>query len=203
MTTRRSLTVAALACLLAAPLARAETTAPETTSTGFAPTADAAGAFGVVGQLALSHGATSAEYLSYVKSGGGGWTLHLEPAADYFLFPHISLGGLVAYGHASGGGGTGTTGVSSDAFSIGARGGYALAITDRFGVWPLVGLRLDYLSAGHASQTDTFIPILVPFLFHPAQHFFLGAGPRFDVHLSGHENTVWGLNTVLGGWLPI
>jgi hypothetical protein len=199
MTTRLQI-AAALACLLAAPLARAEAPAAETASAGFAPTADAAGAFGTVGQLALSLGATSGEYLSYRKSGGG-WALQLAPAADYFLFPHISLGGLVAYGHQSGGGGTGTSGVSTDAFSIGARAGYALAINDRFGIWPLAGLRLDYVSAGHASQTDTFVPIYVPFLFHPAQHFFVGAGPRFDVHLSGHENTLWGLDTVLGGWL--
>jgi hypothetical protein len=201
MTTRLHIT-AALACLLAAPLARAESPTAETANSGFAPTADAAGAFGTVGQLALSLGATSGEYLSYNKSGGG-WTFRLAPAADYFLFPHISLGGLVAYGHGSGGGGTGTTGVSSDSFDIGARAGYALAINDRFGLWPLVGLRLDYISAGHASQTDTFLPIYVPFLFHPAEHFFVGAGPRFDVHLSGHDNTVWGLDTVLGGWLPL
>ena len=112
----------ALACLLAAPPARAESTAAETAGSGFAPSADAAGAYGTVGQLALSLGATSGEYLSYKKSGGG-WTFQLAPAADYFLFPHISLGGLVAYGHQSGGGGTGTSGISTDTFSIGAARG--------------------------------------------------------------------------------
>jgi hypothetical protein len=204
MTTRMHVAAATLALsvatLLAAPPARAESTEPaaETSRGGFAPAADAAGAYGDVGQFALSLGATGAEYLAFHKQGH--WTLELAPSADYFLFPHISVGGLVAFGHDSGAGGTGTSGLSSDTFSIGARAGYALALNDRFSVWPLVGLRLDYLSFNHSSQTDTFLPIYVPGLFHPAPHFFVGAGPKVDVHLSGHESTSWGIDTVLGGW---
>jgi hypothetical protein len=208
MTTRPSLTTAtaaafALAALLAGARARAETTEPaaETSNAGFAPAGDAsaAGAFGGPGQLALSLGATADQYLLFHKSGGA-WQLRIAPAADYFLFAHISVGALLAYGHGSGGAVPGTNGLGSDTFSIGARAGYALAFNDRFSVWPLVGLRLDYASANHTSQTNTFLPIYVPALFHPAQHFFVGLGPKVDAHISGQGNAAWGIETALGGW---
>jgi hypothetical protein len=206
MTTRPSLHTAAtiaLAALLAAPLARAESTEPaaETTSGGFAPAAtDAASSFGAVGQLALSIGATNGEHFFFHKSGGGGWQLEIAPAADYFFYPHVSVGGIFAYGHDSGGGGAGTSGLGSDSISIGARAGYALAFNDKFGVWPLAGIRLDYRSANHASSTDTFIPLYVPVLFHPAPHFFAGLGPNVQFHLSGQGNGAWGIDSMLGGW---
>jgi hypothetical protein len=189
--------------LLSAPFARpvsaADDAAPaETTSAGFAPAAGAA-AFGGAGQLALSLGATADEHFFFHKTSGA-WQLRIAPAADYFVLQSFSVGGVVAYEHDSGGGGTGTNGLGRDSFSIGARAGYAFAFNDRFGVWPLLGVRLDYTSANHASQTDTWLPIYLPFLFHPAPHFFAGVGPNFQVHLSGHETTVWGIDTVLGGW---
>jgi len=206
MTTRpgvHMLTAATLAlvALLAAPLARAESTEPaaETTTGGFAPAGDAAGAFGLTGQFALSLGATADEHFFFHKSAGE-WQLQIAPALDYFLIPHVSLGGLFAYGHDSGAGGAGTSGVSSDTIRIGARAGYALAINDKFGIWPLLGLRLDYLSANHSSSTNTFLPIYVPLLFHPAPHFFAGLGPKIDLHLSGTGHAEWGFDSMLGGW---
>jgi hypothetical protein len=203
MTTRPPLhlvVAATLAVALAAPLARAQSTPPaETASAGFAPTADAAGAFGVVGQLALSLGATNGPYLTFQKHGD--WTLEVAPAADYFLFPHISVGGVVDYRHDSNVGAPNTSGQAEDTFSIGARAGYALALNDRFSVWPLLGLRLDYRSQSHTSSTNTFLPIYVPALFHPAPHLFVGLGPNVDVHLSGNRNFGWGIGTILGGWL--
>jgi hypothetical protein len=203
MNTRPPLHAAAfvVATLLAAPLARAEGTEPaaETTNAGFAPAADAAGAFGATGQFALSLGATNGEHFLFHKQGAE-WTLQLAPSADYFLFPHISVGGVLAYGHDSGNGGMNTPGTSNDTFSIGARAGYALAFNDRFSVWPLVGLRLDYRAQNHGSNTNTFVPIYVPALFHPVQHFFVGLGPKVDAHLSGQANTGWGVESMLGGW---
>jgi hypothetical protein len=190
-----------LVSLLALPApARAATPEPagEASSGGFTPTAEAAG-FGAAGQLALSLGATADEHFFFHKNGGA-WQLQLAPAADYFLLAHISVGGVVAYEHDSGGGGTGTNGLGRDTFRIGARAGYSVALNDRFSVWPLVGLRLDYVSANHASQTDTYLPIYVAALFHPAAHFFAGVGPDVTVHLSGGLSGGWGIDSVLGGW---
>ncbi len=191
-------TTLALAALLASPLARAAADSAET-SGGFAPATEAAGGFGAADQLALSLGATADEYFLFHKSGGA-WQFQLAPAADYFVVPHVSVGGVVAYAHGSGGAGTGTNGLGSDKLRIAGRAGYALAINDHFGVWPLVGLALDYLSANHASQTDTWLTLYAPVLFHPAPHFFVGLGPNFQFHLTGHLATEYGVDSVLGGW---
>jgi hypothetical protein len=171
------------------------------TGGGFAPApasaTDAAGSFGAVGQLVLSLGATADEPFFFHKSGGA-WQLQLAPAADYFLAPRLSVGGVLTYGHASGGAGTNSLG--SDTFRLAARAGYVFAFNDRFGVWPLGGLAVGYASANHASDTNTWLTIYVPALFHPAPHFFVGLGPSAQVHLSGHAGTAWGIDSMLGGW---
>jgi hypothetical protein len=191
----------ALAALLAGTASAAEDSAgsspaAETSSGGFAPAADAGG-FGAAGQLALSLGPTADEHFFFHKNGGA-WQLQLAPAADYFIAPHISVGGVVTYAHASGG--PGTNGLGADTFGLAARAGYVLAINDKFGVWPLGGLALTYLSVNHMSQTDTWFTIFAPVLFHPAPHFFVGLGPNFRIHLSGHDSTEYGVDSMLGGW---
>jgi hypothetical protein len=195
--------LASALALLLAPLAgnaRAESTEPAgETSGGFAPVAAPGGGFGGVGQLALSLGATADEHFFFHKSGGA-WQLQIAPAADYFVIPNLSVGGVVAYQHASSGGGPGTSGLGSDTFELAARVGYAIAINDRFGFWPLGGFALTYVSADHASQTDTWFTIFAPVLFHPAPHFFVGLGPNVRVHLSGSDNTEYGIDSMLGGW---
>jgi hypothetical protein len=193
---RQRPTSALPALFLAAALASATTARAEGETPGFAPVADAAGGFGAVGQIVLSLGATADEHFFFHKSGGA-WELQLAPAADYFIAPHISVGGVVAYDHASGGG---ANGAGLDTVRIGARAGYAYAFNDRFGVWPMAGLRFDYAHADHGSNTSTWLPIYVPFMFHPAPHFFVGAGPSVQVHLTGDVSTVWGIDSMLGGW---
>jgi hypothetical protein len=171
--------------------------APAEGEAGFAPTAEAGGGFGAVGELALSLGATADEHLFFHKSGGA-WQLQLAPAADYFLAPRVSVGGGVAYGHTSGG--TGTNGAGVDTFRLAARAGYAFTINDRFGIWPLGGLSLDYGSANHASTTNTWLTVYAPVLFHAAPHFFLGLGPSAQFNLSGPAGNEYGIDSMLGGW---
>jgi hypothetical protein len=185
----------ALALLLAPPLARAaEPTAPaaEASSGGFAPAPAAAGGFGAEGQLALSMGATADQPFFFHKTSGGGWQLHVEPAADYFIVPHVSVGGRVVYDHDSGGG--------SNAVGLAARAGYDLAIDDRFSFWPLGGLAVTYASGNHTSHTDTWVTAFAPVLFHPAPHFFVGLGPSVNIHLSGPGGTEYGVDSIIGGW---
>ncbi len=158
---------------------------------GFAPTTEAAAGFGGLGQLVLSMGPTADEHLFFHK-GGGSWQLQLAPAADYFIAPHVSVGGIVRYGHASGGTG-------SDTFGLTARAGYAVGINDRFGVWPLVGLAFGHTSVNHSSSSNTSVVLYAPFMFHPAAHFFVGLGPSFRINLSGDSNQ-FGIDSMLGGW---
>jgi hypothetical protein len=163
---------------------------------GFAPAAETAAAFGAVGQIALSLGATADEHFFFHKSGGN-WQLQLAPAADTFIAPHLSVGGAVSYRHDSGGGMNAT---GTDAFGLAARVGYAFAINERFSVWPLGGLAVDHTSVNHGSSTNTWLTVYAPLLFHPAPHFFAGVGPSFRVNLSGPGGNEFGLDSLLGGW---
>jgi hypothetical protein len=193
--TSRPLTLACLTLALAAvPLHRAHA---EGEGGGFSPTAEAGSGFGAQGQLALSLGGTAGEYLFFHKNGGA-WQLGVAPAADYFLAPRLSVGGVVAYTHASGGGGTNGDGTTT--FRIAARAGYVFDFTDRLGVWPLGGVAVDVLSANHDTSTNTFVVLYVPFIYHLAPHFFVGLGPSADIRLTGNDDSAWGLNTLLGGW---
>jgi hypothetical protein len=193
--TASPLQVLVAALFLSAPApARAEGDAA-----GFAPAAEGAHGFGAVGQLALSLGATADEPF-FLHRSGGNWQLQLAPAADYFLWPHVSVGGLVSLDYASGGVGTGTNASGATTFKIAARAGYSLALDERFSVWPLAGLALGYHSENHSSDTNTWLTIYAPVLFHPAAHVFVGVGPSFNVNLSGPAGSGWGVDSMLGGW---
>jgi hypothetical protein len=201
MTIRAPLPLAAFAfaATLALPTlagnARAE---PE--AAGFAPAAPTGSGFGAPGQIVLSMGATTDEHFFFHKQSGGGWQLQLSPALDYFLTARVAVGGVVGFRHTSGGAGTGANANGTDRILLGARGSTNLEINDRFGFWPLVGLYFDRTSADHVSTTNTWLGFYAPFLFHVAPHFFVGAGPSFQLNLSGPDGNQYGLDSVLGGW---
>src|SRR6185503_6103577 len=103
----------------------------------------------------------------------------IAPSADYFVAPNISVGALIGYASGS----SSFMGVSGDAtaFAIFARGGYSMMLTDVISFWARLGIGYVYnsQSAGGMSQSGYTIPLIVevPILWHPAPHFFLGAGP--------------------------
>jgi len=189
MRTRTSALVVALALtsLVAARPARAQNEA------GFAPAATSGSGFGAPGQIVLSMGPTTDEHLFFHKSTGGGWTLQLSPALDYFLTSRVAVGGVLGYRHASGGAG-------SDSVTLGARASTNFDFNDKFGVWPLGGLFFNHTSADHTSSSNTWLGFYVPVLFHVAPHFFVGLGPSLEWNLQGKNDSVWGLDSVLGGW---
>jgi hypothetical protein len=193
----RSVSAALALALGSSMLAGAARAESEPASSGFAPAPDAVAGFGAAGQLALSMGSTAGEYFAFHK-GGGAWQLALAPAADYFIAPHVSVGGVLAYGHSSGGSGTNSQG--TDTFRIEARAGYVFALNERLGLWPLGGLALDHVSANHASTSSTFVTVNVPLLYHLAPHLFVGGGPTADFNLTGPAGNEYGLEALLGGW---
>lgn len=193
---RRILSLAALFLFSAVPAASAQETSPPAEGGGFATAAGGPG-FGTTGQFVISMGATADEHLFFHKASGGGWTLHLAPALDYFIVPRVSVGGVLAYTHGSGGG---TNASGSNAITFGARAGYNFDINDRFGVWPMGGIIVDWFSANHVSTTNTFFSVFAPFLFHIAPHFFVGAGPSFLANLSGPDANQYGIDSIIGGW---
>jgi hypothetical protein len=153
---------------------------------------DAAGAlgqgFGAQGQLALSSEAN----LSFDRVNHGPWILILRPSADYFLAPSISGGLVLSYVQRSG---------DIKAYGAGARVGYSLNVTPNVGIWPKVGILYEHDTFGTATGSTTWISTLLPFLFLPAQHFFVGAAPYYNLKIAGDGEHDFGFTTLFGGWL--
>lgn len=169
-----------------------------------------AGRFGDKGQLTVSSDAgLSIETKSVSGVDGSTTTITLRPAIDYFLANNLSLGGFIGVDYIRAGGSHATT------FAIGPRVGYNLAFSDRFTLWPKLGLSYSStdvstdvaagpnttISTG-ASGSHIALNLFVPVMFHPVPHFFLGFGPALDTDLSGdaRTTTIAGRLTI-GGWL--
>lgn len=196
MTVRHPLPIVLAAVLLTLAAARAARAQGEA---GFAPAPAAGGTgFGAPGQFVISMGPTTDQHLFFHKQSGGGWQLQLSPSLDYFVTPRLAVGGVLGYHHESGGAGTNANG--TDIITFGVRASTNFDFNDRFGVWPLVGLFYDHTSQNHGSTTNTWLELYVPFLFHLAPHFFVGAGPSFQLDLSGPDANQFGIDSVLGGW---
>lgn len=196
---KRRLT-ATLVVTFAVSLGAAAHAATDTTGVGFAspePTTTAAPGLGATGQWVLTMGSGTDEHFFFHKQGSA-WQLQLQPALDYFLTPIVSVGGIIRYGHSSGGGGTNASGTNS--FGVGARAGAHFMLNGQFSVWPMAGLLLDWVSANHSSSTNTWLALWAPVLFHPAPHFFAGLGPTFRLGLTGDGANQFGIDTMLGGW---
>ena len=197
---------------------------------GYAPPAPApryVEHFGGPGTFAVSNDANvSIIGQSVSNNGGSSWTLSLAPAADYFVMQGLSLGGQISYTHSSETSGSGTmngaavpsTTISTNTFGIGPRVGYNIPFNDVVSFWPKLGLVFSDTSVGGqggapGSSGNTFdLVIFAPFLFHPAQHFFVGIGPYFQTDLTSSasaagvsqtnvpKTTSYGLQFTVGGW---
>ncbi|HLK92988.1 MAG TPA: hypothetical protein VKZ18_24050 [Polyangia bacterium] len=195
----RALVASALACALAAlpRAARAEDLAPPSASAssgggGSAPSAVPGAAFGASGQWAVSVASyNSGTSLFFAKQASGGSTLFLQPALDYFITNGLSIGGLVGFVY---GGGTTTV-------NVGARAGFNQALVDKVSFWPTAGIVGSFQSGNGTSSSSAKLVVLAPFLYHPAPHFFLGAGPFLSYLVKGGPDTQYGLDFVIGGWL--
>jgi hypothetical protein len=171
-----------------------------------------AGVFGDRGELAISSDAGfSLTNTNVSGQSGSTTTLVLRPAVDYFVIDSLSLGGFLGLEY------TAPPGGSSTAMSIGPRIGYNLRFSERFSVWPKVGFsfasttqKRDAVTLPDGTRvdpTDTTntslqLNLFVPVMFHPAQHFFIGIGPAFDLDLTGsNKATTLALRLTLGGWV--
>jgi hypothetical protein len=122
----------------------------------------------------------------------------LAPALDYFVIPHLSVGGQVLFSYASGGGTRATT------FGIAPQVGYDFALSDTWSWWPHVSTSFTSTSFSingrPSSQNDLAFGVFMPFLIHPAEHFFFGLGPGFTVVLAGNPFTAITVGFVVGGY---
>jgi hypothetical protein len=201
LTRARALSAALVAfALMSAPrAARAQEEAPPApvastsgSGAGFAPAAAAGGGFGMAGQWVLSMQSYNVGDgpSFFIAKSGGATSFFIQPALDYFLINGVSVGGAVGVGY---GGGTTTV-------DIGARVGLNLNIVEHIGFWPTAGVDAAYSSGNHTSSSEGNLVISAPFLYHPVPHLFLGIGPFFGYQFDGN-NTQYGLDFVIGGWL--
>jgi hypothetical protein len=148
--------------------------------------------FGEQGQIAIS-GEMNA---GFDKVNHAGWTLHIQPAGDYFIMPMISVGVTAAL----------ILGDQSYVEElIGGRGGFNLNVTENLGIWGKVGFALDHSSAKNTlnqavSNTVTFLTLDVPITYHIIPHVFVGLGPYYYLKVSGTGNTGYGVHSFVGGW---
>ena len=151
------------------------------------PTARAqGGAFGAPGEFVIT-----GDFEGHLVKG---YELRLHPSLDYFIAPNVSVGGVVGLTYHSGDPSTTTV-------DLGARAGYNLGITPQVSFWPMVGIFYSHTSVSNnmGGGSSTVLAINAPFLFHIVPHFFVGAGPFFDLPLDSGGNN-YGLQTVVGGW---
>lgn len=175
-----------------------------------------AGQWVLDGELAASGGWTT--YAGADASSGG---VYVAPGCDYFVLPHVSLGGgvYVSYSYASGLQPTGprVVGQRNDVGILG-RVGAELPLGRTFSLYPR--LTLGFGSESFSQQSGTItretayssvsMSAYVPLLVHVATHFFIGFGPFFgqDISQKADEGSSFdnlgtrvGAGLIVGGWL--
>jgi hypothetical protein len=137
----------------------------------------------------------------------------IAPSLDYFVIPNLTIGAMLGVSRASESlSGSDTT---STTVTIMPRVGYNAPISDLISIWLRAGFAYLHSSAdsGGTSLTlsQTAVVLEAPLLFHPAPHFFLGAGPIFQTQLSNSESggglsmdqpkrTDFGIEAMIGGY---
>ena len=131
-------------------------------------------------------------------------TFWFAPSADIFVIDHLSVGGLIEFS---------TTSSSQDitvnsetqsfarpsttSFTFVPRVGWMFALSDRFGIWPRLGLgfasRQTVVAAGNNDITDTLSGVVVDldvgFIFRMTDTFFLRAAPDLSFLPGGSYST--------------
>lgn len=123
--------------------------------------------------------------------------IELAPSGDYFIQDNISIGAGLVLGT--------TVGDGPDSTSLGANVslGYNMPVAETLSFWPKVRtgiIHQDTSSIEGADTTAFQIGLFAPVMFHPANHFFVGAGPNIDFFLGDGSGVDLGLSTVIGGY---
>jgi hypothetical protein len=169
---------------------------PASSNTGFAPVAQAGGGFGGTGQwvFSMETAPDNGSGSFFIHGSNGNAIISLNPGVDTFIASNVSVGGSVTFTQDSNGAGSTTIG-------IGARAGYNLNITGQVGFWPSLRLFAEHVNANHNGSSDSSFGVFAPFLYHLTPHFFLGAGPDFNLGLSGGNYKEYGIDYIIGGWI--
>lgn len=123
--------------------------------------------------------------------------IQLAPSGDYFIQDNISIGAGLTLGT--------TIGDGPDDTELGANVslGYNMPVAETLSFWPKARsgiIHQDTSSIEGADTTAFQIGIYAPVLFHPTNHFFVGAGPNVDFFIGDNSGVDLGLSTVIGGY---
>jgi hypothetical protein len=185
-----------------------------------APAAAGPTAFGALGQLVLSADLPilqSSPQFAIVREtqsmGGQSATLvDIAPSVDYFVMPNLSIGALlgIEYGSLDASGTAFPAGATVTQISVEGRVGYNIPLGEGVSIWPrlAIGYQHTSVSDNGMDATGYVIPlsVTVPVLWHPGDHFFIGAGPAFLTQLvsktEGNDQpktTDYGITALIGG----
>jgi hypothetical protein len=162
--------------------------------------AQAAEPFGQAHQLAISADFDLSMQGYSQSKGGSSSSLLLAPAVDYFVIDHLSVGGQVIFAIDQG---------SHTTFGVKPRVGYNIPIIPALSFWPDAFVAFTTTSGDrNQPSTNVFsIGVYAPLLWHPTSHFFLGLGPDLSTELThdpdGNRLTQYGIQSTVGGWLPL
>ena len=144
--------------------------------------------FGQAGQLVIS-GET---FTGFTKVSNAGWGFNLQPAADYFIIPNVTIGGAVGFG------------VGSDearAFRLAARAGFNFNFSEHLSIWGKAGITYGWASLAGNSSSESYANLFVPINYHIVPHVFIGVGPFYNLKLSGDfAANNYGFASVVGAW---
>ena len=163
--------------------------------------------FGDRGQVALD-GALSVNlgHLGYSASSTSTTMFSVAPAFDYFTTPNVSVGVTAAFRYFDNTFGPGSESKTSN-YAVGGQVGINQWLGERVSLWPKLGVggllattTTPVVVAPGFPGTNTtttkfvFVQLDIPFLFHVAEHFFVGFGPTgyADVYSSGGERRTGG-----------
>ncbi len=185
--------------------------------------------FGDPGQFVLS-GALSASFghLGYSTGDNTTTSFGIEPAFDYFSTQNFFEGASAFIRYSDG---TSGIGIESKSLSLGVTGqiGFNFWLGDRvsfcpklsLGVWQtrttyeapsfnftvsIDGLAVPLGPSTEVTENAVFVQLYAPFLFHLAQHFFIGFGPDVytdllhSVESASNRRIFLGASSTVGGW---
>jgi hypothetical protein len=177
------------------------------------PVGGSLGVFGERGQFVVRSDLDfTLQRTSYSMGGGSSVLFGITPSLDYFVSSNFSVGGFVTFSHQTNVPDLVIASSDKTVFGIGARVGYHIVLTNVVSLWPQGGLVYlhDGYDAGMAGDFSGYLvqfQVFAPVLWHPAPHFFIGAGPAIatDLVSSFEDNdrakaTSFGILSTIGGY---
>jgi hypothetical protein len=144
--------------------------------------------FGEVGQVVIS-GET---FTGFTKVSGAGYAFNIQPAADYFIAPSVTIGGAVGFGLGSN---------EERAFRVAARAGFNFNFSEHVSFWGKAGVTYGWRSIGGNSASESYANFFLPINYHIVPRVFVGVGPFYNLKMSGDfAANNYGFASVVGAW---